>query len=371
MLFAVAVAVAIKKTLTTRPQWHICSAVLFAVTETVPSAVAVAVDTPPQPPTPHENTPSRTVFHAPHTHQHMSIGEPQQIDGTEDVYYVDTGMYEVASYGSVYIIDAERPALIDTGTGGDYDAVAGALDELGVAPELVVPTHVHLDHAGGAGRLLEAYPDAEVRIHERGVRHVVDPERLVAGTKSAVGDQWQYYAEPVPVSEDRIEGLVDSDELDLGDRTLVVHEAPGHAPHQHVFHEPDDDIVFTGDAAGIYVPDADDIRETSPPPQFDLDQARRDVSMLIDLDPEILAFAHFGPREFDADLLNEYQRTLVEWVEAVRQKRAELGDDEAVVEHFVSHADEMTGAETWGERKARDEARLNTQGILAYLEGDR
>jgi len=297
----------------------------------------------------------------------MNIGEPQQVEGTEDLYYVDTGMYDVSEYGSVYVVDAEQPAIIDTGTGGDYDAVAGALEELGVDLQYVVPTHVHLDHAGGAGCLLADHPDAEVRVHERGVRHLIDPERLVAGTKSAVGDQWQYYAEPVPVPEDRVEGLADGDEIDLGDHSLVTHEAPGHAPHQHVFHDPESGVAFTGDAAGIYVPAADDIRETSPPPQFDLDQARRDVSLLVDLEPDTLAFGHFGPRAFDEDLLSDYKRTLVEWAEAVKRKRAEL-DDDAVIEHFVSHADEMTGAETWGERKAKAEARLNTRGVLAYLD---
>jgi len=297
----------------------------------------------------------------------MNIGEPQRVEGTEDVYYVDTGMYDVSGYGSVYVVDAEQPAVVDTGTGGDYDAVAGALEELGVELQYVVPTHVHLDHAGGAGRLLEDHPDAEVRVHERGVRHLVDPERLVAGTKSAVGDQWQYYAEPVPVPEDRVEGLADGDEIDLGDHSLVTVEAPGHAPHQHVFHDPESGVAFTGDAAGIYVPAADDIRETSPPPQFDLDQARRDVSLLVDLEPDTLAFGHFGPRAFDEELLSDYKRTLVEWAEAVKRKRAELEED-AVIEHFVSHADEMTGAETWGERKAKAEARLNTRGVLAYLD---
>lgn len=297
----------------------------------------------------------------------MTIGEPQRVADTEDVYYVDTGMYDLESYGSVYIVDADQPAAIDTGTGGDYDAVAGALDKLEIDLQYVLPTHVHLDHAGGAGRLLEDHPAADVRVHERGVRHLVDPERLVAGTKSAVGDQWQYYAEPARVPESRIDGLADGDSIDLGDRTLTAHEAPGHAPHQHVFHDPTSGVLFTGDAAGIYVPAADDVRETTPPPQFDLDQARRDVSMLVDRDPETLAFGHFGPRAFDADLLSDYKRTLVEWVEAVRQQRAELDTDEAVIEHFVSHADEMTGAETWGERKAKAEARLNTRGVLASL----
>ena len=301
----------------------------------------------------------------------MAIGDVEAVTGAEDVYYVDTGMYETEAYGSVYIVDAERPAVVDAGIGADYGTVTGALDELGIGADdlaFVVPTHVHLDHAGGAGFLARDYPESEVRIHERGVRHLVDPSRLVEGTKAAVGDQWRFYAEPEPVPEDRIQGLSDGDEIDLGDHTLVAHEAPGHAPHQHVLHDVTEDVVFVGDAAGIYVPSADTCRETTPPPQFDLDQARRDVSMIADLDPDVLAFGHFGPREFDADLLADYKRTLVEWVEAVRQRREEFGDDEAVVEHFVDHADEMTGADVWGDRKAADEARLNARGVLAYLD---
>lgn len=300
----------------------------------------------------------------------MTIGDVEAVTGTDDIYYVDTGMYEVPTYGSVYIVDAERPAIVDTGIGADYETITAALDEVGIDEddlEFVLPTHVHLDHACGAGFFARDYPNSEVRIHERGVRHLVDPSRLVEGTKSAVGDQWRFYAEPEPVPEDRISGLVDGDQIDLGDHTLVAHEAPGHAPHQHIFHDETEDVVFTADAAGLYVPSVDTIRETSPPPQFDLPQARRDVSMIQDLDPDVLAFAHFGPREFDADLLDDYKRTLVEWVEAVRQRQEEFADDDAVVDHFVAHAEEMVGADVWGPRKARDEARLNTRGVLAFL----
>jgi len=298
----------------------------------------------------------------------MAIGDVEPVPDSSDAYYLDTGMYGTEAYGSVYIVDAERPAVVDTGIGTDRERLFEALDEVGIGREdleYVLPTHVHLDHAGGAGFLAAEYPSATVLSHESGVRHLVDPSRLVAGTKSAVDDQWRHYVEPKPVPEDRIEGVADGDSIDLGDRTFDVIGAPGHAPHQVMFHDRADDLLFTGDAAGIWVPSRGEVRQTTPPSQFDLEGCLADVDRILDVRPDVLCFGHFGPREFDADLMEAYRRTLVEWVEAVRAKREELGDDEAVIRHFEEH----TGmADVWGEEKATAEERLNAKGVLGYLD---
>ncbi|MEZ3116449.1 MBL fold metallo-hydrolase [Halobaculum sp. MBLA0147] len=297
----------------------------------------------------------------------MAAGDVTTVEACTDLHYVDTGMYDTAGYGAVYVLDTPRPAVIDTGIGTHHDRVLDALAELDVEPELILPTHVHLDHAGGAGFLAEAFPDAEVRVHEVGLPHLVDPERLVAGTEAAVGEQWAYYVEPEPVPEDQIAPLTDGDELDLGDRTLTVHHAPGHAPHQVVFHDDRDDAVFTADAVGIYVPAVDAVRQTSPPSQFDLDQALADVDTVAELEPETLCFPHFGPREATDAVLSGYKRTLVEWVEAVRRARSEEPDDDAVIERFADAVDADL-VEVWGAEKARAEERLNTRGVLGYLD---
>jgi len=297
----------------------------------------------------------------------MSPGDLEAVDDDPNLYYVDTGMYDVAGYGAVYIVDTERPAVIDTGIGTNRGHLFDALDELGIDDlAYILPTHVHLDHAGGAGFLADAFPDAEVLVHERGVDHLVDPDRLVEGTKAAVGEMWPYYTEPTPVPEDRIAGLADGDEIDLGERTLTAHEVPGHAPHQLVFET--DGIVFTGDAAGIYVAERDEIRVTSPPPQFDVQQCIDDVSTIQSLDPDTLCFAHFGPRAYDEGMLDGYKRTLVEWVQAVREQRANQPDDEAVIDHFVTNT-ELT--EIWGTEKGWAETRLNVRGVLSALDQGR
>ncbi|MBX0286930.1 MBL fold metallo-hydrolase [Halomicroarcula sp. F28] len=297
----------------------------------------------------------------------MAIGDVYDAENCEDVHYVDTGMYDVPEYGSVYVVDAERPALVDTGIGARYENILDTMAEVGVAPEeleVIAITHVHLDHAGGVGYLLPECPNATVYVHEIGASHLADPTRLWEGTKQAVGDQVQYYAEPKPVPEDRIVELTDGDAIDLGDHSLEAHHAPGHAPHQVVFHDPAIDGVFVADAAGLFTPSTDEVNVTSPPVNFDLDQALSDIETIRDLDPETLLYAHFGTEQ-TGDRLDEYAEKLDAWVSAVREKRAELEDDDAVVQHFVETVETPA---VWGEHKAREEVALNVRGVLVMLD---
>jgi len=302
----------------------------------------------------------------------MEPGDVAPVESYLDTYYVDTGMYATAEYGSVFIIDAERPAMIDTGIGTNHQYLLDALDEIGIARdelEVIAPTHVHLDHAGGAGYLAEECPNADVYIHEIGAPHLVDPSRLVEGTKRAVGGQWQHYVEPKPVPEDRIVELSGGDEIDLGDRVLDVIHAPGHAPHQVVFHDADAGGVFTADATGIYVPKLDVVRETTPPPNFDYEQCLADVETIRDLEPETLMYGHFGPYSGDVDAkLEEYEDVLDDWVDTVAAALDEYGDADAAAEYLAENAGM---ADLWGTEKAHEETKMNARGVLRYLKQSR
>jgi glyoxylase-like metal-dependent hydrolase (beta-lactamase superfamily II) len=299
----------------------------------------------------------------------MAIGDVYEVTAASRVpiHYVDTGMYDTAEYGAVYVLDAERPAIVDTGIGTNYQRILDAMYHVGIEPadlEHIALTHVHLDHAGGAGFIADACPNATVHVHEIGAPHMVDPDRLVEGTKRAVGDRWEFYTEPEPVPEDRIRELADGDEIDLGNHRLRAHDTPGHAPHQVVFEGVGDRTVFVADAAGIYVPASDEVTATSPPSNFDLEQCLADVATIRDLDPGILCYAHFGATR-TRDNLRAYVNTLSEWVASVAEKRAELADDDAVVEHFADRAEFV---DVWGERMARRETAINTRGALQYLD---
>lgn len=300
----------------------------------------------------------------------MDVGAFKRVDvgACTDIYWLETGMYDTTGYGVVYIIDADRPAIIDTGIGTGADHILAALDDLGInrtAVEVIAPTHVHLDHAGGAGRLAEACPNATVYAHERGAPHLADPSDLIAGTQQAVGDQWQYYVEPTPIPDARITPLTDGDTIDLGDRSLRVHHAPGHALHQVIFESPADDAVFVADAAGLYLPEYDRVQESSPPSTFNLEQVLGDVDTIEALDPDALLYPHYGPAPAD-DQLERYRERITDWVETVAAHRDDRSDD-ALREYFADRVDEEL-IDAWGEHKAREEIKLNVRGACQYLD---
>ena len=297
----------------------------------------------------------------------MALGDvdPVTAGDASDLYVLDNGMLDTPRYAAVYLVDSERPAVIETGTGANTDVILDALADLGIGRgdlEVIAPTHAHLDHAGGAGHLAAACPNAEVHVYERAARHLVEPERVWAGTKAAVGDWVEYYAEPLPVPKDRLVELGDGDPIDLGDRALTVHHAPGHAPHQAVFEDPASDCVFTADAAGLYVDGFAAPRPTTPPANFDLEKSLADIAMMQSLDPAGLCFSHATAAPADG-LLEASARALRAFVEAVEAAREEVGEDvEAIVDELDPWPDAVAA---WGEQRVRETLELNVRGVLA------
>jgi glyoxylase-like metal-dependent hydrolase (beta-lactamase superfamily II) len=260
------------------------------------------------------------------------LGTPvTALDACEDVHAVDTHLLGTPGVMSAYVVDAERPAVIDPGAAPAVECLLGALDELGVAPRevaYVIPTHVHLDHAGAAGALARECPEATVLVHERGRGFLVDAERLdhlAASARRAVGDVADAYGDPEVVPPDRCRALADGDVVDLGDRTLTAVDAPGHAPHQVALVDDADDALFAGDAAGMAV--GGDLLPTTPPPDFDLEESLATVDRLLALDPSVVCYGHFGARTDARAALETYRGVLPEWVAAVESAVERHGAD--------------------------------------------
>jgi glyoxylase-like metal-dependent hydrolase (beta-lactamase superfamily II) len=261
----------------------------------------------------------------------------------DDVFSIDTQMSGYSGITSAYLIRGDRPCLVETGTATSAPVVAQALAALGVGPEdlaSVVVTHIHLDHAGGVGTLAQRFPAAEVVVHERGARHLVDPERLMTSARRVFGRVLDdVFGVLLPTEASRVRALGDVGEIDLGGgRRLSAFHAPGHAQHHVGLVDSASGDLYVGDAAGVYIPETADMRPSTPPPDFDLDLALASLARFREVGPQRLLFSHFGP-VLDVDgSLGRAEEELRLWVELVRESRASALD----LDHAVQRVTEKT-----------------------------
>ena len=269
------------------------------------------------------------------------------MDGVTDlggeVFEIDTRMGGHSGITASYLIRSDRPCLVETGTALSAPTVIQALAELGVAAEdlaTVVVTHIHLDHAGGVGDIAEAFPHAQVVVHERGARHLVDPSRLVASAHRVFGPVMdELFGDLKPTAAERVIALGDVGSIDLGGgRRLDAFHAPGHASHHVGLLDPATGDLYTGDAAGVYVPEADELRPATPPPDFDLDLALASMGRMREVGPSRLLFAHYGPVDAVESALDRSEEVLCRWVEMVREARSLHMD----LDHAVAMVRERT-----------------------------
>ncbi len=263
--------------------------------------------------------------------------EPTDItDLGHEVFQIDTRMAGYEGITAGYLIRGDRPCLVETGTAPSAPVVRDALARLGIgAGDLatVVVTHIHLDHAGGAGDIAAMFPAAQIVVHQRGARHLADPSRLMASARMVYGDALdRLFGVLAPVPAGRIVALDDIGTVDLGGgRRLDSHYSPGHAKHHVGLIDSDTGDLYVGDAAGVYLPETGDIRPATPPPDFDHQTALASLRMFATLRPTRLLFSHYGPVTAVSETLDRSAEEINIWVEETRQAHvAGLDLDHAV-----------------------------------------
>jgi glyoxylase-like metal-dependent hydrolase (beta-lactamase superfamily II) len=281
------------------------------------------------------------------------------VEGLADTYTVDTLLYGFEGALSQYVLDSAEPVVVDTGAANTTAQTYAALDHLGIDRDEVrhvLVTHVHLDHAGGAGEFAREFPNATFYLHPEGYDYVTDADRLAALKRSvdrAMGTE-DAYGDPDLVPEDRAVVVEDGERLDVGDHTLRFVDAPGHAPHHFAAFDETTGGLFSIDAAGMY--QQGEMRPTTPPPSFDLEANLETVRRLRALEPARNLYGHYGPGAPDEAVaeLDHYEAMLPEWVAFVDEHRAERPS--------VSEILAVTGAEWQSPTVQRDVA-----GVLNYL----
>jgi glyoxylase-like metal-dependent hydrolase (beta-lactamase superfamily II) len=281
------------------------------------------------------------------------------------------------------IVDCGRAAFVDVGTNSSVPYLLGALDELGIARDAVdylLLTHVHLDHAGGAGALLRELPGARALLHPRGAPHMIDPARLIAGSQAVYGAARfrRLYGELVPIPAARVQVVEDGQRLQLGGRTLELIHTEGHARHHYAVIDQAHASLFSGDTFGISYRALDTgngafITPSTVPTQFDPEAHIASVDRLLSYEPESVYLMHFS-RVTGVPRLGAALKEQISELAAIARAHAAHPERAARIRADMlalwlrrarEHDCRLSDAEI--EHALQGDLTLNTQGLIAWL----
>lgn len=233
------------------------------------------------------------------------------------IYALDSGYVRPKLDAVHLIVEKGRVAVVDTAHNASLSRFLEALSEIGLGVEAVdylFLTHVHLDHAGGAGAYMAQLPNAKLVVHPRGARHMIDPTQLFAGASAVYGEEEtrRLYGAPIPVPKERVIEAADNEVFQLAGRPLQCLHTEGHAKHHLCLWDQTARACFSGDAFGASYREMDVdgqvfILPATTPVQFNPDAMKNSVRRLLALKPEAMYLTHFSRVEqverLGADLL--------------------------------------------------------------------
>lgn len=283
------------------------------------------------------------------------------------------------------VVEEGRVAFIDTGSNDALPNALAALGKLGLdasAVDYVILTHIHLDHAGGAGSLMQAFPNARLVVHPRGARHMAEPSKLVAGVTAVYGAEYvaRVYGDILPIPAERIVEVPDGHVISLNGRELLCLDTPGHARHHICIVDKKAGAVFTGDMFGLSYRELDvDGRQfifpTTTPTQFEPEEMRASINRLLALQPEAMYLTHYSrvPHvQAQGAALLRHLDVLVELAEAekdagaLRHERIKQGMTDYLLAEIRKHGCELPEAtllDIWA-----TDLELNAQGLCVWLD---
>ncbi len=308
---------------------------------------------------------------------------PRITDFADGISAIDTEYVRPMMDASHLIVNGGRAAFVDTGTSHSVPLLLAALEAKGLQPDdvdYVLVTHVHLDHAGGAGQLMAALPRALAVLHPRGAPHMADPSRLIKGSIAVYGEDLfaSLYGEIRPIPEQRIRIVEDGDRLQLGGRTLEFLHTEGHARHHYCIADADRGVIFSGDTFGLSYRDLDTdkgefIFPSTTPVDFDPGAAVSSIDRLMGRSPEAIYLTHYS-RVTDLRRLADDLKQDIDAFAGLARGVSGREDpvpalEDGLREHMYLRLDRhgCNPDPSWRESIIGDDIRLNAQGLKVWL----
>jgi len=302
------------------------------------------------------------------------------VDG---ISVIDSEYYS-KDFAAIYLLKQKnKVAIIETGTNYSVPLIKGALANIGLSfsdVSYIIPTHVHLDHAGGAGLLMKQCQNATLVVHPRGARHLIDPSKLVAGAKAVYGEEKfkEYYGEIIPIDSERVIEADDNFILDFDGRELKFIDTPGHAKHHFCIWDKDTKSMFTGDTFGISYRDLDMdsdvyIFPSTSPVQFDPDALIKSINRIMEFRPERVCLTHFSairPTQEIADQLIDG----IHFVSNLTKKYISHKDAESIIfnemmSYFLNGLGKIGNQDKdYCTERIELDVKINTQGLIYWLQ---
>ena len=305
-----------------------------------------------------------------------------------ETYVIETYYLNRTRFTACFLVeDQGEVAIIETNTNYAVPYILGTLEQLGLAKEqvkYVILTHVHLDHAGGAGALMKHLPNAKTILHPRGKKHIIEPEKLIESVKEVYGPEkyLELYGDIIPIPKEKVIIADDEAVFRLGSRDMQMFHLRGHAKHHMVVHDKTSGVVFSGDNFGIGYPRLDfgNIRmvfASTSPTQFEPEEALATYTKIAGLNPTGVLLTHYGLLR-DIDGTHQQLKSWIEFSVNIAEKRYDEGYrekelDKILEEDIWAHFDELiknargTGITPEEREWLALDSQLNAQGLAFYI----
>ena len=314
----------------------------------------------------------------------MSAAVPRITDLGNGITAIDTDLIRPLFDASHLIVENGSAAFVDTGVNSSVPLLLATLEQKDIDTarvDYLFLTHVHLDHAGGAGALMQALPNAVAVLHPRGAPHMIDPEKLIKSAKAVYGENEYYrqYGDIIPIPADRVQVVEDEQEIELAGRTMQCIFTEGHARHHYCLRDPASNAFFTGDSFGVSYRELDTVKgefiyPTTTPIHFDPPEAHKAIDRVMGFDPSQLFLTHYSRIMDLSRLAVDLHRRVDDFV-ALAERHANERNRTAKM-HAAMHAyfiDELRAHEFMGSDEqihdiVRFDVILNTMGLEYWLD---